>query len=102
MGANPARSSHAFSLHGFLLCSQEGHREGIWEKAGCKTLSKVPLAASGLKLIGATHNPLLERERDAGGKQEKNNGQILTPCCRRVLQVWEVQCIGNEVETQHV
>lgn len=60
MGADAARPSGAFSL----LRSQEGHREGIWEKAGCKTLSKVPLAASGLKLIGATHNPLLERERE--------------------------------------
>lgn len=37
-----------------------------------------------------------------GERQEKNNGQIPMPGCRRVLQVWEVQCIGNEVETQHV
>lgn len=77
-------------------------REGIWEKAGYKTLSKVPLGASGLKLIGATHNPLLERDGRQGGRQGKNNGQIPMPCCRRVLQVCEVQCIGNEVETQHV
>lgn len=39
-----------------------------------------------------------------GGQErhEKNNGQIPVPGCQRVLQVWEVQCIGNEVETQHV
>lgn len=76
-------------------------REGIWEKEGYKTLTKVPLGASGLELIGATYNPLLERDRGEG-RQEKNNGQIPMPACRRVLQVYGVQCIGNEVETQHV
>lgn len=76
-------------------------REGIWEKAGYKTLIRVPLVASDLKLKGATQNPLLERDGE-GAWHEKNNGQIPMPRCWRVLQVCTVQCIGNEVETWHV